>query len=82
MRAFIIPAAGSDVVELSEVTVPTIGADELLVEVKAIGLASTTRTFCPLMPSIRTPSELRQPVSLPRLGHPSRTFTRVTASLL
>ncbi len=47
MKAFTIPTAGSSVVELTEVPVPTIDADELLVEVKAVGVGIHDSYFLP-----------------------------------
>lgn len=47
MKAFIIPNAASAVVDLSDVPVPTIGDDELLVEVKAVGVGIHDSYFLP-----------------------------------
>lgn len=47
MRAFIIPTAGSEVVELAEVPVPTAGDNELLIEVKAVGVGIHDSYFLP-----------------------------------
>lgn len=47
MKAFTIPKAGSQVVELSDVPVPMIGDDELLIAVKAIGVGIHDSYFLP-----------------------------------
>lgn len=47
MRAFIIPTVGSNVIVLSDVPIPTISDDEVLVEVKAVGVGIHDSYFLP-----------------------------------
>lgn len=47
MKAFVIPHPGAHVVELAEVPVPKIDADELLVRVRAVGVGIHDSYFLP-----------------------------------
>ncbi len=47
MKAFVIPQAGSDVLELADVPIPTIARDELLVRVRAVGVGIHDSYFVP-----------------------------------
>lgn len=47
MRAFVLPLAGANTVELAEVPKPLIDADELLVQVKAVGVGIHDSYFLP-----------------------------------
>ena len=62
MKAFVIPVAGSSVVEFSEVSVPTIAGDELLVEVKAVGVGIHDSYFLP------TDAEYPYPIGIEASG--------------
>lgn len=47
MKAFILPHAGSQAVEFADVATPTIGNDELLIAVKAVGVGIHDSYFLP-----------------------------------
>ncbi len=47
MKAFVLPSAQSQTVELAQVPVPQIGADELLVRVQAVGVGIHDSYFLP-----------------------------------
>ncbi len=47
MTALVIPSAHNQTLTIAPVAVPHIAANELLVEVKAVGWASMILTFCP-----------------------------------
>lgn len=73
MRAFTIPTPGSNVIELSEVPVPSISADEILVEVKAVGVGIHDSYFLP------NDGHYPDPIGIEAAGVVAKTGSAVTA---